>query len=104
MEIFVGIGLFQVIYLIATKQLIHYILKKQLVPGDLVFIKYRGIYRKAYIKDIQFGREFAQLEFSDKSLQLALNKNQWYPMSRIVLPQYLGKAAKILFSESEIKK
>lgn len=103
MDIFVGVGLFEFLYLVYTKQLIHYVLKKSLVPGDLVFLKYRGIYRKAFIKDVQYGKTHVQLTFSDKSLQSDANKNCWYPMSRIVLPQYLGKAAKILYSESENK-
>lgn len=100
-EIFLGISVFYLGYLLVTKQLFHYLDKKKLVKGDLVFIKYRGTYRKAYIKDIQFGHAHVQLDYADKSLNLDINKHSWYPMSRIVLPDYLSKAAKILYSNME---
>ena len=101
---YLGISVGYLIYLIVTKQLTHHIEKRRLVKGDLVIIKFRGKFRKAYIKDVGWHQSNqVQLEFDDKSLNSKYLEHNWYPLSRIILPEYMGKMAKILFSELEKK-
>jgi hypothetical protein len=98
------ISLTQVIYLIATGQLTHFIEKKRLVSGDLVLIKYRGKYRKAFITctAIHYNDMRVQLKFLDKELNIDLVANNWYPLSRIIIPEFLGgKASRVLYSDLE---
>jgi hypothetical protein len=100
---FYEIGVIPLLYLIVTRQLSHYIEKRKLVVGDLIFIKYRGKYRKAFITHLSsFNPNSAQIQFLDKELNIDLVKHNWYPLSRIVIPEFMGgKVAKILFSDSE---
>jgi hypothetical protein len=102
MESVYGIGIIYLLYLIITKQLPHYIEKRRLVVGDLVFIKYRGKYRKAFITHLSSFTNAVQIQFFDKELNIDLVTHNWYPLSRIVVPEYMGgRAAKVLFSDSE---
>ena len=80
----------------------HFLEKFNLVKGDLVIIEYRGKYRKAYIKDISNISSLKfQLEFEDFKLNSKEFEYVWYPMERIIVPKYLGKAANLLFTEME---
>jgi hypothetical protein len=101
---YLGMNVGYLIYLIATKQLFHHIEKRSLVKGDLVIIRFRGKYRKAYVKEVGwYQANKVQLEFDDKSLNTKFLEHNWYPLSRIILPEYMGKMAKVLFSELEKK-
>lgn len=96
-----GIGIFYLIYLIFSGNLFHFLEKRKLVKGDLVIINYRGKYRKAYIIDLVFyegGK--VRLEFEDAELNIKLVQFNWYPLSRIIIPKYLGKAGKMLFTKN----
>lgn len=101
LDMMLGIGVFYFFYLVTTRNFFHFLDKKRLVNGDLVFIKYRGKYRKAYVKSNFHGDNKVQLEFADNKLNIDLIKANWYPFHRLILPDYLSPAAKILYSESE---
>lgn len=98
-----GIGLVYFLYLIVTKQLFHFLEKKKLVRGDLIFIKYRGKLRKAYITDIDKNYNAVKLVYADKELNIDLIKDNWYPFSRISLPEHISITAKVLYGDSEDK-
>jgi hypothetical protein len=89
------------LYLIATKQLKHYIEKKKLVNGDLIFIRYRGKLRKAYVTSISHYDNAVQAKFFDNDLNIDLIKTNWYPLSRVTIPDFMGKAAKVLYLDLE---
>jgi hypothetical protein len=88
-------------YLIITRQLGHFIEKRRLVNGDLVFIKYRGKYRKAFITCVSHYENQVQAQFFDRDLNIDLVKSNWYPLSRIMLPDYMSRAARVLYSDLE---
>ena len=90
-----------VVYLILTRQLSHFIEKRRLVNGDLVFIKYRGKYRKAFITCISHFENSVQAQFFDRDLNIDLIKLNWYPLSRVILPDFMSRAAKVLYSDLE---
>lgn len=97
----IGISSIYLVYLMFTKQFFHFIDKRKLVTGDLVFIKYRGKYRKAIVTCVmKYGNQI-QVEYADKDLNIDLIKNNWYPLSRVILPDYMSKAAKLLYSDLE---
>lgn len=102
LDMYLGIGILYAIYLVLTRELKHFIEKRRLLKGDLVIVKYRGKYRKAYIKETSYyyDNKF-QIEFDDKSLNTKLVEHNWYPISRIIIPEYMGKVAKVLFTEVE---
>jgi hypothetical protein len=99
LDYYLAIGIIHFSYLVFTKELFHFIDKRNLVPGDLVFIKYRGKYRKSYIKDVFRYNNSVQLEFDDNTLNIKQLEHIHYPISRIIIPDYMGKVAKILYSE-----
>lgn len=101
LDMMLGIGVFYFIYLLVNREFFHFLEKRRLVPGDLVFLKYRGKYRKAFVKSTYHGDNKIQLEFADTKLNIDLNRQNWYPFHRIVLPDYLSPAAKILYSDLE---
>jgi len=89
------------LYLIATRQVRHYIEKRKLVSGDLIFIKYRGKYRKAYVTALSGWDNTIQAKFFDDILNIDLIRGNWYPLSRVVIPDFMGKAARVLYSDLE---
>lgn len=97
------IGILFAIQLLILGEFRHYIDKRKLLPGDLVIIKYRAKYRRAFIKYINIDKDRFQLEFEDRTLNTKLVEHNWYPIDRIILPEYMGKAGKVLFSEMEKK-
>jgi hypothetical protein len=89
--------------IIIRGELFHFIEKTRLVNGDLVIIKFRGKYRKAYVKNISLNHKTFQLEFEDSSLNVRPIEYNWYCIERIIIPEYLGKAAGVLFISAEKK-
>jgi hypothetical protein len=89
------------LYLMLTGQVSHFIEKKKLVNGDLVFIKYRGKYRKAFITSISHHDNSVQAQFFDRDLNIDLIKLNWYPLSRLMLPDFMSRAARVLYSDLE---
>lgn len=102
-DYYFSIGLFEYIYLVTTGEFSHFVEKRKLVCGDLVFIKFRGKYRKAYIKRTHHYQNTVQLEFDDYKLNTQLVEHNDYHISRIIIPDYMGKAAKLLYSKMESK-
>lgn len=95
------LGLHQIIYLIATRQMSHYIQKRNLVSGDLVLIRYRGKYRKAYITGLSVFSNTVQAKFLDRELNIDILNGNWYPLSRVFIPDFMGRGAKVLYSDLE---
>lgn len=93
-----------IIYLLMTRQFSHFLEKRKLVKGDLIVIRFRGKFRKAYIKDIAYlySETRVQITFDESSLNTKDLQENWYPLSRIILPEFLGKTAKLLFSENGV--
>ena len=75
--------------------------KRNLVTGDLVLIRYRGKYRKAYIVATSPFSNSVQAKFLDKEMNVDMLNGNWYPLSRIAIPDFMGKAAKVLYSDLE---
>lgn len=96
------ISVFEFTYILITGELPHFREKRKLVAGDFILIRYRGKYRKAFVVMTSSLENAAQLQFFDKELNVDLVKHNWYPLARIVLPEFMkGKAAKVLYSDLE---
>ena len=85
------------IYYIFTKQLFHYIDKRKLVAGDVVFVEFRNSLKKATVSYNSTFSRTIQVKFDDVSLNKFYDYNN-FDYSRVYIPKNLSKASKILFA------
>lgn len=90
-----------VLFLLCTGELKHFIEKRRLLKGDLVFIKFRGKLRRAYVTDTSSYGNTVQAKFEDDSLNSKLTEFNNYNYNRVFLPEYLGKAGRILYTDDK---
>lgn len=93
--------LLELLYLVCKGELKHYIAKRHLTPGDLVFVQYRGALRKALVTTSPNYANRIEVKFYEKDLNTIDNASSSYHFSRVYLPEFLGKASKILYGVGE---
>lgn len=96
-----SINLIYFVYLLVKRELWHFIAKRRLVNGDLVFISYRGKLRKAYIKYVSLAGNTVSLKFDETELNTKETEHNSYHLSRIKIPEHYSKATKVLYSGEE---
>ena len=94
----IGLNVVEFLHLIWTREFGHYLEKRNLVRGDLIFIDFRGSIKKATVTMNSKTDKSVQAVFDDpKIVSLNIEYNN-YSYSRIYVPKYLSNASKILFA------
>lgn len=94
----IDLNIVELLSLIWNRELGHYLEKRNLVPGDLIFIDYRGSLKKATVTMNSRTSKTVQASFDEgKIVNVNIDYNN-YSYSRIYVPKYLSNASKILFA------
>lgn len=94
----INLNIIEFLHLIWTRELGHFLEKRNLVRGDLIFIDYRGSLKKASVTMNSKTDKSLQAVFDDPKLTGTVYEYNNYSYSRIYVPKYLSNASKILFA------
>jgi len=94
----INLNILEFLYLIWNRDFGHFLEKRNLVRGDLIFIDFRGTLKKATVTMNSKNDKSVQAVFDDNKMTTLNIEYNNYNYSRIYVPKYLSNASKILFA------
>ena len=96
-----NINIFEFLYLLYKRGFMHFLAKRKLVKGDIVYLKFKGKLRKALIRENILFNNSVTLDFEDSQLNMIEYKDNQYGYGRIHIPDYMKGAARLLFGDEQ---